>query len=79
MLIECYDSDAANGYRLYNVPDKSDIPFANQSATPRTLECFTSDATMTDCLATTAVPAGPREMFYQIVGVCGGNLEGPVE
>lgn len=70
---------ALTGYRAYGVDSKTLIPFANLAATPRQLECETLATPANDCVASTPVLSGPTPYFYQLLGVCTGGLEGPIE
>ena len=67
------DLAAVLGYRLYAVAGKAELPWANE-ATPAALTgCVAPTASDTSC----GVALETATLFYQVVGVCGGGIEGP--
>ena len=73
------EPNALTGYRAYGVDLKTLIPVANLGATPRQLECETLTTPANDCLGGTAIGSGLTPYFYQLLGVCTGGLEGPID
>lgn len=70
------DGSAIDGYRVYSVTDKIDIPRANGlNVPPATLQCSSGALTATTCNDADALSVPDARLYYQVLGVCAG-IEG---
>lgn len=64
------DSKATDGYNLYSTSNKTSVGTLNSSSATR-------DKNSTSASASYANDAAPGVVYYQVLGVCGGGVEGP--